>query len=62
MHPVRGGSWHCFKVIIGKPVLDSDFLSLNPTKLAHLLPERLDGHRATGSSAAIKETYAEDFS
>jgi hypothetical protein len=29
---------------------------------AHLLPECLQEDRATGSSAPIQETYAEDFS
>ena len=36
---------------LGKPVLDGDILSLNPSKLAQLLPERLHEDRATGSSA-----------
>ena len=44
-----------------KPVLDGDILSLNPSKLAQLLQERLHEDRATGSSASIQETYAEDF-
>ena len=49
-------------LLLGKPVLDGDILSLNPAKLAQLLPERLHEDRATGSSACIQETYAEDFS
>ena len=49
-------------LLLGKPVLDGDILSLDPAKLAQLLPERLQEDRATGSSAIIQETYAEDFS
>ena len=48
-------------LLLGKPVLDGDIFSLNPSKLAQLLPERLHEDRATGSSACIQETYAEDF-
>ena len=48
-------------LLLGKPVLDGDILSLNPAKLAQLLPERLHENRATRSSAWIQETYAEDF-
>ena len=44
-----------------KPVLDGEIFSLNPSKLAQLLPERVHEDRATGSSAWIEETYAEDF-
>jgi hypothetical protein len=47
--------------LLGKPVLDDKIFSLNPTKLAQLLPERLHEARATGSSAWIQETDAEDF-
>ena len=49
-------------LLLGKSVLDGDILSLDPSKLAQLLPERLHENRATGSSACIQETYAEDFS
>ena len=49
-------------LLLCKPVLDGDILSLNPSKLAQLLPERLHEDRATGSSAWIQETDAEDFS
>ena len=38
-----------------------DILSLNPAKLAQLLPERVHEDRATRSSACIQVTYAEDF-
>ena len=48
-------------LLLGKPVLDGDIFSLNPAKLAQLLPERVHEDRATGSSACIQETYAEDF-
>jgi len=44
-----------------KPVLDGDILSLDPSKLAHLLPERLQKPCHTRSSAFIQETHAEDF-
>ena len=37
--------------LLGKSVLDGDILSLDPAKLAQLLPERLHEDRATGSSA-----------
>jgi hypothetical protein len=47
--------------LLGKPVLDGDILSLNPAKLAQVLPERLQEDRATGSSATLQVTYAEDF-
>jgi hypothetical protein len=47
--------------LLAKPVLDSDILSLNPTKLAQLLPKRLQEYRATGGSASIQVTYAGDF-
>ena len=49
------------KLLLGKPVLDGDIFSFNPSKLAQLLPERLHEDRATRSSACIQETYAEDF-
>jgi hypothetical protein len=48
--------------LLGKSVLDADILSLNPSKLAQLLPKRLHDDRATRRSACIQETYAEDFS
>jgi len=48
--------------LLGKSVLDIEILSLNPSKLAHLLPERLRKDRATGSGAPIQKTDAEDFS
>src|SRR5262249_18516662 len=42
-------------------MLDGDILSLDPAKLAHLLPERLQADRATGSSAILQVTYAGNF-
>src|SRR5262249_14684316 len=42
-------------------MLDGDILSLDPAKLAQLLPERLQADRATGSSGILQETYAGDF-
>ena len=48
-------------LLLCKSVLDGDILSLNPSKLAQLLPERLQEDRDTRSSAIIQETYAEDF-
>src|SRR5437879_1836475 len=50
------------KFLIRKSVLDGDILSLNPSKLAQLLPERLHEHRHTRSSARIQETYVRNFS
>jgi hypothetical protein len=47
--------------MLGKPILDGDVFSFNPSKLAHLLPERVHEDRATRSSAYIQETDAEDF-
>ena len=47
--------------VLGKSVLDDEILSLDPLKLAHLLPERLHEDRATRSIAWIEETYAKDF-
>src|SRR5439155_12577464 len=44
-----------------KPILDGDILSLDPAKLAQLLPERLQEARASSSSAIIQETDAGDF-
>ena len=38
-------------LLLGKSVLDGDILSLDPSKLAQLLPERLQEDRDTGSSA-----------
>src|SRR6185503_10247642 len=49
------------RILLGKPVLCGDILSLNPPKLAHFLPKRVQDDRATGSSAINKETYAGDF-
>jgi hypothetical protein len=48
--------------LLSKPILDGDILSLNLSKLAQLLPKRLQEDRDTGSSAIIQETYAGDFS
>jgi hypothetical protein len=48
--------------LLTKPVLDGNVFSLNPSKLAQLLPERVGLVRATGSSAWVKVTNAEDFS
>jgi hypothetical protein len=47
--------------LLGKPVLDGNIPSLNPSKLAQLLPERLQEDRDTGSRTIIQESYAEDF-
>jgi hypothetical protein len=47
--------------LLGKPILDDDILSLNPSKLAQLLPKGLQADRATGSSAIIQEPYAGNF-
>ena len=58
---VRRKLRQALRLLLGKPVLDGDILSLDPSKLAQLLPERLHEDRATGSSAWIQETYAGDF-
>ena len=58
---VRRKLRQAFRLLLGKPILDGDILSLNPAKLAQLLPERLHENRATRSSACIQETDAEDF-
>ena len=55
-------SGSALRLLLGKPVLDGDILSLDPSKLAQLLPKRLQEDRATRSSAYIQETYAGDFS
>jgi hypothetical protein len=47
--------------LFGEPVLKNEILSLDPSELAQLLPERVQEDRATGNSAWIKVTYAEDF-
>jgi hypothetical protein len=47
--------------LLPKPVLNGEILSLNPAKLTQLLAKRVQEYRATGSSARIQETYAEDF-
>jgi hypothetical protein len=47
--------------LLGKSVLEGDIFSLDPAKLAQLLPERLHEACATRSSACIEETNAEDF-
>ena len=48
-------------LLLGKPILDSETLSLDPSKLAQLLAEHLHEARVTRRSASIQETYAEDF-
>ena len=48
-------------LLIGKSVLNGDILSLDPAKLAQLLPERIHEDRHTRSSAIVQETDAEDF-
>ena len=48
---VRRKLRQALSLLLGKPVLDGDILSLNPSKLAQLLPERFQEDRATGSSA-----------
>jgi hypothetical protein len=49
------------RLSLRKSVLESDTLSLDPTKPGQLLAERLCKDRATGFSACIQETYPEDF-
>ena len=50
-----------FELSVPESVLDGDILSLNPSKLAQLLPERVHKDRAAGSSACIQVTYPENF-
>jgi hypothetical protein len=47
--------------LLGKPILDGDVFSFDPSKLARLLPKLLQADRVTGSSAIIQETDVEDF-
>ena len=52
MNQIRRKLRHALRTFaLSKPVLDSDIFSLNPSKLAQLLPERVHENRATGSSA-----------
>jgi hypothetical protein len=48
-------------LLLGEPILYGEILSFNPSKLAQLLPERVQEDCDTGSSAIIQETYAGDF-
>ena len=50
------------RFLLGKSILEGDALSLNPSKLAQILSERLHENRAAGSSALVQETDADDFS
>ena len=56
---VRRKFRHPLTFLLCKSVLDRNILSLNPSKLAQLLPERINEDHATRSSAIIQETYAE---
>src|SRR5882724_453734 len=58
---VRRKLRHALKLLLCKPILDGDILSLNPSKFVQLLSERVHEDRATRSSACIEETYAGDF-
>src|SRR5205085_351157 len=49
-------------LLLGKSVLDGEILSLNPSKLAHFLQERVHEDRAAGRTREIQVTDAEDFS
>jgi hypothetical protein len=51
MNQVRGKLRQAFILLLGKSVLDGDILSLDPSKLAYLLPERLQADLNTGSSS-----------
>jgi hypothetical protein len=50
------------RLLLGKPILDGDILSLDPSKLAQLLPERFQENRAARSSAIIQKTDAKGLS
>jgi hypothetical protein len=47
--------------LLSKPILDGNVFSFDPSKLAQLLPERIQEDRATGRSAIIQDADAEDF-
>jgi hypothetical protein len=47
--------------LLCRPILDGEILSLNSSKLAQLLPERLHQDRATRGIAWIQEAYTGDF-
>jgi hypothetical protein len=48
-------------LLLGKPILNGEILSLDPSKLAQFLSEHVQENRAARSSAIIQETDAEDF-
>ena len=48
-------------LLLCKSVLDGDILSLNPAKLAQLLPERLQEDRDTRSSALSRKPMRKIF-
>src|SRR5262249_47122376 len=59
---IRRKLWQALIPLLCKPVLDDVIPPLNPSKLAHLFPERIDEDRVTGRGAWIQVTDAEDFS
>ena len=58
---VRGKIRKPIKSSLGESVLEGEILSLDPAKLVHLLPERLQEGCVAGSTAIIQETDAKDF-
>jgi hypothetical protein len=47
--------------LIGKPILDGDVLSFDPSKIAHFLPERFQETNASRSTGYSEESYAGNF-
>jgi hypothetical protein len=58
---VRRKLRYALRLLLGKSILDGDVFSFNPSKLAQLLPKRLQEDCLTGSSAIIQEPYAGNF-
>ena len=48
-------------LLLGKSILDGDIFSLNPAKLAQLLPEPVQEDGVAGSCAWLQVSDAEDF-
>src|SRR5215813_13443628 len=61
MNQVRRKRRQALILLLGKPVLDGDVFSFNPSKLAQLLLERVHKDPHTSSSAIIQEPDAGKF-
>src|SRR5689334_6836282 len=53
--------WQAIIFSVCKSVLDCYVLSLDPSEVAELLPERFQEHRHAGTGAVIQKTDARDF-